>query len=263
MSMFKDEQTHPLILLRKYLGMFGLEALEWEPPVIKRSIEDETGSTIARVNLVKLMAAISVANHDTFWRDWQTFHFLCQALNNIIPSAGSMHDHSIGQMMTAVDIANTIRRDLGDITTVPPFTERVARYIAAQALSSGVWYLPEPLEFANRYAAGFMQKCGLCENEEEVQDDGLCSYCTERYDVDSLQKLEPNEDLAKVFDGSAVKKFVKYPYAGVSKRLTDVLTKPSEVLVETQDDICAAKLLTGLEYMSYRRSQLKSQSETL
>jgi len=30
-------------------------------------------------------------------------------------------------------------------------------------------------------------------------------------------------------------------------------------LGETQDDVCAAKLLTGLEYMSYRRAQLKAQ----
>lgn len=262
MSLFKDEQAHPLVLLRKYLQMFGLEALEWEPPVIKRSVEEETGSTIARVNFIKLMSAISVANHDRFWKDWQTFHFLCQGLNNLIPSAQSLHDHSVGQMMVAVDIANEIRRDLGALTDVPIFSERVARYIASQALESGIWYLPEPLEFANRYCAGFKQECLRCGNIEDRQMDGLCSYCTARYDADSLQKLEPNEELAKKWDASKVRPFVEYPYEGVSRRLTEVLTKKDAVLGESQDDICASKLLTGLEYMSYRRSQLRQQEST-
>ena len=261
MSIFKDEQAHPLVLLRKYLSMFGLDALEWEPEVVKRSVEDETGTSMARVNLMKLLAAITVANHDRFWEDWQTFHFLSQALNNLIPSSGSMQDQSIGQMMVAVDIANAIRQDLGSLTRVPEFSERVARYIAAQAQESGVWYLPAPLDFANRYAAGFMQECLRCGNEEEQQDDGLCSYCTQRYDLDSLQKMEPDERLAKKFDSSKVKPYVMYPYEKVSRRLTQALTRKNEVLGETPEDVCAARLLTGLEYMSYRRSQLARQSE--
>jgi hypothetical protein len=209
---------------------------------------------------MKLLASITVANHDMFWKDWQTFHFICQALNNLIPSAGAMHDHSVGQMMAAVDIANRIREDLGSVTTVPEFSERVARYIAAQAQEAGIWYLPAPLEFANRYAAGFMQECLRCGNEEDAQEDGLCSYCTERYDVDSLQKMEPNERLAKTFDASKVKPFISYPYADVSRRLTEALTKKDTVLGETPEDVCAVKLLTGLEYMSHRRAQLKQQS---
>jgi hypothetical protein len=104
-----------------------------------------------------------------------------------------------------------------------------------------------------------MQRCERCENEEDAQDDGLCSYCTERHSLDSLQKLEPDPELAKKWDASKVKRFTLYPYEGVSRRLTEVLTKKDAVLGETQDDICAARLLTGLEYMSHRRSQLRAQ----
>lgn len=261
MSLFKDEQAHPLVLLRKYLSMFGVEALEWEPEVVKLAVQDETGTSIARVNLMKLLAAITVANHDRFWSDWQTFHFICQALNNLIPSAGSMHDHSIGQMMVAVDIANEIRKDLGPASRVPEFGERVARYIAAQAQESGIWYLPAPLDFANRYAAGFMQECTRCGNEEEIQLDGLCSYCTDRYNVDSLQKMEPNPVLAKKFDASKVRPFILYPYHKVQSRLAEARKKKDVVLGETPEDVCAARILTGLEYMEHRRAQLRQQSE--
>ena len=78
MSVFKEEQTHPLVLLRAYVGMFGLDALSWEPEVIRQSIEDETSTSVSKVNLNKLMAAICVANRDSFWTEWESFHFLVE-----------------------------------------------------------------------------------------------------------------------------------------------------------------------------------------
>ena len=80
-EIFKDEKTHPIVLLKSYLAMFGPEALEWGPAVIKRSVEDRTQSNISRAAFFKLMSAIAVANHDRFWDSWQTFHTICQGLN--------------------------------------------------------------------------------------------------------------------------------------------------------------------------------------
>ena len=255
MSLFKDEQAHPLVLLRQYLRMFGRDSLEWAPAVIKTSVEDKTGTTIAKVNLLKLMAAISVANHDSFWKDWETFHLVSQALNNNIPSPGVVQDQTVGQLMVAVDMATQVREDLGAITAVPTFSEEVARYIAAQVLESCIWYLPEPLDFANKYAAGEMQKCRVCGNVEERQVDRLCSFCTDRYETDSLLKFEPSENLVERGQGKEVDLFDKYPADKVQARLADVLSK-NIVLRETQVDICVAKLLTGVEYMKHRRNQL-------
>ncbi len=261
MSLFKDEQAHPLVLLRSYLTKFGGEALEWEPPVVRRSIEDETGTSLARINLIKLLAAMVIANRDSFWKEWETFHFLSQALNNNVPSLSTIQNQTVGQLMTAADIATSIREDLGDITNVPTFSEEVARYVAAQALEAGIWYLPEPLSFANKYTSGKMQRCRVCANVEEQQVDELCSFCTDRYSTESLLKFEPSESLVSQGHGKEVTLFEKHPSEPVRKRFEAALTKDLP-LKETQVDICVARLLAGVRYMSHRREQLRSQAGT-
>ena len=252
-EIFKDEGTHPIVILKSYLSMFGPEALEWEPVVIKRSVEDRTQVNISRVAFLKLLSAIAVANHDRFWDSWQTFHTVCQGLNGKIPTVAHLDDHSIGEMMVAVDVANQIRRDLGPATNLPDYAEEVQRYIAAQLLDSGIWYAPEPLEFVNELISGVTQICDVCGNEESPKPDGLCSYCTDRYNCDSLMKLEPCPDLKKKYDGSQVRTVQKYPTAGVQKSLVDLLTG-KRVAKETADDICAFKLATGVQMLLSHRA---------
>jgi hypothetical protein len=260
--LFRDEQAHPVILLRTCLSLFGVEVMEWEPTIIKRSIEDRSGSSIARVNLLKILAALTVANRDNFWGEWETFHFISQALNNNSPSASVVQNQSVGQLMVAVDIANSIRDELGALSGRPQFSEDVKRYIAAQLAEEGIWFVPEPLTFVNPLISGVTQICGECGNEEEPQLDGLCSYCTNRYSADSLLKLEPDEELQKRYDGSRVRVVEKFKTLPVQTRLMDYLTKPDTVLQETQADICTAKIITGLEYMMHRRAQLVQQGRT-
>jgi len=255
MSIFKNEDTHPLSLLRKYLELFGVEALEWEPTVIRKAIEDSTGTSVAKINLNKLFAAISVANRDSFWRDWESFHFLSQCLNNNLPSLGQVQNQTIGQLMVAVDIANSIREDLQTLTETPSFSEEVARYVAAQALESGIWFLPPPLDFANKYACGDSQECRDCGNIEELQVDGLCSYCVDRYDTSSLLSFSPDPDRVSKGQGTNVVSFKKHPTAKVEKRLSEALTKDI-TLKETQVDICVAKLMVGIEYLRDKRKTL-------
>ena len=139
-ELFTGEQTHPIRLLRELSLKYGYEWMEWAPSVLRTTIEEDyDGVSIARVNLSKALAAGAVAARDEFWQDWETFHFLCQALNNNIPSHEELQEHTVGQMMVAVDIATRIRKSLGDLSHVPEFSEQVARYIAAQALNQGVW----------------------------------------------------------------------------------------------------------------------------
>jgi hypothetical protein len=260
-EIFKDEKTHPIVLLKSYLAMFGPEALEWEPAVIKQSVEDRTQANISRVALFKLLSAIAVANHDRFWDSWQTFHAVCQGLNGKIPSTSQVDDHSVGEMMVAVDIAKQIRRELGPATNLPDYAEEVQRYIAAQLLDSGIWYVPEPLDFVNELISGVTQICDVCGNEESPKRDGLCSHCTDRYNADSLMKLEPCPDLKKKYDGSKVRTVQKYPTAGVQKALLIALQKGPQSLKETQDGICAAKLYDAVEYLHQQRG-LMGQDKT-
>lgn len=246
LQIFKNEKTHPLLLLRAYLRLFGAGALEWEPFVIKRSVENRLKINIPRVVLIKLMAAVSVANHDQFWTSWETFHTVSQALVGKIPSVSHIDNQSVSDLMLAVDAANRIRLDLGTIGDIPEFSEEVRRYMAAQLHESGIWYVPEPLEFLNPLISKVTQICGECGNEEEPKEDRLCSYCTDRYNTDSLLKMEPDEELKKKFNGSKVKVVTKLPTAGVQKALLRALSVGGHTLKETADDICASKLVEGI-----------------
>jgi hypothetical protein len=246
LQLFKNEKTHPLLLLRSYLQLFGAGALEWEPFVVKRSVENRLKINVPRVVLLKLMAAIAVANHDQFWSSWETFHTVSQALVGKIPSVSHIDNQSVSDLMLAIDAANRIRLDLGTIGDVPEFSEEVRRYMAAQLHESGIWYAPEPLEFLNPLISKVTQVCDECGNEEEPKEDGLCSYCTDRYNTDSLLKMEPDEELKKKFDGSKVKVVTKLPTAGVQRALVRALSSGGGSLKETADDICASKLLEGI-----------------
>lgn len=228
--------------------------MEWPPSVLKQTVEADFKVNIARVNIAKALAAAAVATRDEFWQNWETFHFLCQALNNNIPDHESLQEHSVGQLMVAVDIATQIRKELGDLSHLPEFSEEVARYVAAQALYQGVWYLPSPLEFAAKYAAKRTYKCRDCGSEGEVIfDDGLCDTCVDRFDTDNLRDWKPNDQMLKRGWGKNLEIFEKNPTDKVKARLDKVLISPSTTLQENKTDICTAKLLVALRYMSARR----------
>lgn len=257
LRVFRDEQAHPLRILRSYLRLFGAQALEWDPFVVKRAVEDQIKANMPRVVLFKLLAAISVANHDQFWASWETFHTVSQALVGKIPSVSHIDNQSVSDLMLAVDAANRIRLDLGTIGDIPEFSEEVRRYMAAQLHESGIWYVPEPLEFLNPLISKVTQVCGECGNEEEPKEDGLCSYCTDRYNTDSLLKMEPDAGLKKKFDGSKVKLIAKLPTAGVQKSFLKLLSNQKTSLKETADDICALSLYEAVVRLNRYTSDLR------
>jgi len=257
-ELLTDEQAHPIALLRFLTKTYGSGWMEWPPSALKQTIRKDFKVAIARVNVAKALAAAAVATRDEFWQDWETFHFLCQALNNNIPTHEELTEHTVGQMMVAVDMAHQIRKELKDLSHEPTFSEEVARYIAAQALFQSIWYLPTPLGFAAPFAAKRWYKCKDCGNEAEVLfDDGLCDSCIERFDTTELGSWKPNPALIKKGWGKNIKITEKNPTEPVRKRLEKVLQSPKTVLHENRTDVCVAKLLVALNYMAHRRDQLK------
>jgi hypothetical protein len=260
--LWKDEQAHPITLLRAVLKQYGPEAMDWEPEVFKPTLESDFKTSVARINLAKLWAVVALANRDKFWTDWQTFHFLAQALNNNVPVADHVQDLTIGQMMVAVEIANGVRDELRGLRPIPKFSEEVARFIAAQAALSGVWYLPAPLAFANHLASGQTFQCKDCGHEDDTGfEDGFCPVCVDTFNTDSLADFKPDAArVAKGF-GKNVQVKVKHPTDAVEKRLFQAQVSQKQVLEENMVDICAAKLLVALNYLDYRRSQFAQQQE--
>ena len=261
-QLLTDEQAHPIALMREMIRRYDLDWMGWMISVTRRTLKVDLGVDIARVNLQKVMAAAAVATRDEFWDDWEHFHFLAQALNNNIPDAQIHKELTLGQLMTAVDIARAIRKELGSLSFQPKFNEEVSRYVAAQALNDGVWYLPEPLAFAQRYAAGKRYRCRDCGNDAEVVfEDGLCDHCVDRYDTSSLSTWEPDPELLAKGWGKNIEVYERNPTAKVAKRYAQVLmSSRGPVLQENETDICVARLLVAQEYMGERRRQLEEQT---
>jgi hypothetical protein len=259
-ELLKNEQAHPIILMRGLTKKYGSEWMTWLPSTLRKTLERDFDVAPAKINLNKILAASAVAQQPSFWEHWEHFHFLAQALNNNTPSPLIHKELSVGQMMVAVDIANSIRKDLGKLSFVPEFSEEVARYVAAQAKNDGIWYLPAPLSFAAKYASGHRYKCRDCGNDSEVYfDDGLCDVCTDRWNTASLGGWEPDLSLVSKGWGKNITYYELNPTKKVRTRLEQLVKSPEITLQENSTDVCAAKLLVALQYMGYRRKQLEEQ----
>jgi len=252
----KDESLHTIDILKTILDKYGYECLDWEPVVIQKTLNIDFQA--AKINVYKALAAIALLQTDRFWSDWQTFHFLAQCLNNTVPSAGTIQELSVSQIMVAVDTANKLREELQDLSFVPVFSEEVSKFIASQALNQGVWFLPAPLDFASPYASKTMLVCNDCGNEEFFMDeeDEICPTCTSKYDLTSLSSASHNEDRLKLGFGKNTKVVTQYSTLQVQKTLQSLLEGRDINLDENnQDHICAAKLFTAIKYMTKRRRE--------
>jgi hypothetical protein len=258
-----NDQAHPIVLLNFLLQKYGHGCLEWPPSVLKKTVQDDFNLSMSRVNVTKFLAAAAVATRDDFWTRWEVFHFLCQGLNGVVPDAESLNEHTVGQMMVAVDIATQIRKDLKELGHPVFFTEEVARYVAAQALHQGIWYLPEPLHFAEKYASKKWYHCNDCGNDSEVfSEDGLCDFCSGRFNTDKLGGWYPNPALLKQ-GGKNIKVYFKNPIEAVKTRFEQVKKTPDSMLQDTQTDICVAKLMAAYHYLEGWRERLETQRKEL
>ena len=258
--MLADESLHALTLLKAVLTKYGAECADWDPVVIKKTLYDDFQA--ARVNVDKVLAGLSVLQHDKFWNDWQTFHFIAQAFNNTHPTGDTVQKLSVAQMMVAVDTADMIRQSLQSVSYVPVFSGEVAKFIAAQALDEGIWYLPEPLEFANCYSSKTVIHCNDCFNEEYLddQEDVYCGVCTRKYDTTSLLEFAHNDKRLEKGFGKNTTIVVKNPILNVRTILDQLLEGgPDSVTVneEDADFVCAARLYVALLYREKRLQEAK------
>jgi len=255
-TLLTDDNAPPLVLFFYCTKKYEHTWMTWAPEVLKRTLEmDHPGTTVSKKVLNRALATAVIATRDSFFEDWEPFHFLTQALVFGTPTADTMQEHSVGEMMAAVDDAVSLRDQLSKIIPRPSFSDTVARYVAAQALNQGVWYLPAPLDFASDHAGMKRYHCRDCGNESEVfVNDGLCDVCTERFDTDSLRAFKPSTVTAARGMGRNTQIIFKNPQEGVRSRLR-VLQQTPAAFTGSQDDVCAAKLIEAIDYMNHRRVQ--------
>ena len=260
-TLFAHHDAHPVVLDALMITAFKKDWWTWDADTIWGAIVQYFGPKTGRGSSInisdltknKIQAVKVLHGSDGFWKGWEVFAPTLQPLVNNIPRFDVLQTPTTAQMMVGIDIANSILR--------APFSEEVARFVAACCLNDGVWYLPAPLDFAQVYASLPKYACRDCGNEGPGHpEDGLCDVCSGRWsgakNIDG--KPSPESSYAHRGEGKNLRLFHVNDPEPVRVRYAEVKSGGA-TLQEDQADVCVARLMVASDYMDLRRRQLAQQ----
>jgi hypothetical protein len=252
-NLFSHSEAHPYVLDMALIKTFQLDWFMWSPETLFTEIEKTFHTSIAEVNRLKILVAATLHVSDVFWDQWEVFEKAVLALNGIIPSVTYMQPPDVGTLMTAVDIANSIRKE--------EFSEEVSRYVAACFLNDHISYAPKPLDFAAKYLRQPRYSCGECGKEGSALPpfDGHCDSCSRKFEDEHAFNFKPHPEAKD--DPSKVRVFDALDPGPTKERFEELVKLPADQVKidETADDIEAAKLINATDYMKFRQHQRDTQ----
>lgn len=237
-SAFQRRDAHPMVLDVLLLDRFGPPWLSWEPETIWAEVESEfhvTPSVYARnkVNAVKSLHLVRSP-----WTEWEVFAVVVQALTDNIPDFRTLQKPTPTQIIPAINM-------IADINT-GTYSEEVGRFVAACFLDEGIFYLPQPVEFAQTYAAMHRYRCTKCGNIDSDDDNEICDSCGA--------------------PSSALERTPTHDPMPIKKRFDEVMTagKGRDFwLQEDMVDVQVAKLLLAQQRDEEYKLRLKKQMEAI
>lgn len=232
-SVFAHHDSHPLLMDMLLLEKYGLDWLTWEPETLWDAISEDFKTTVSTNNASMIQAAKTCHLVETPWVAWEIFVPVCQAFNNNIPNFRTFFKPTIPQTMFAVEVMNSIDDR--------KFSEELERFVAAVFLDASVFYLPPPVDFAQKMAMQIEYRCSRCGRVDLDDDNLMCDSCG-----------APQ---------SALKTIPKWDPEPTKKRYEHILSQGEEhdVLQEKGVDVQVAKLLVARNYLDYRKKQLADQ----
>jgi len=140
-NLFRNPESHPLLLDLALLDKYGSEWLGWElETLLTRVQQDFRTPTIAEINVEKLHACMTLHLVDTFWERWEVFLHCCSAFNGTFADFHSMQIPEVAECLLAVDIANRIRDDM-------QWSGEVKTYLKAVHIYRGEVFPLPPMDF--------------------------------------------------------------------------------------------------------------------
>ena len=255
---FSYHDAHPVALTMALMEKFGVDWFEWEPETLRQEIiKTFRATSVSEHNWQKIQAVRTLTQSVGFWKEWQIFEKIIQALNNNVPRFDITQRCTMAQLMAGIDIANQIRHE--------EYDEEVHRYVACCAMHEGVTYLPPPIDFAQRVLSQPMYRCKVCGQIDTDDLDGKCDFCTGRFLDDHPLNFEPMKGLP-ADTGTHVERFLMRDPAVVERRFNEVKLKdPSELELSDDSpvDVQVTKLMVAYNYMRMRQQQLVEQLEEL
>lgn len=234
--MFSSPHAHPLALDVILLDAFGPEWLSWEATTIWSEIKSEFGTETSAPNRNKINAVKTLHLVNTPWTQWEVFTLVIVGLNGEIPDFKILVKPSVSQLIAGIRMINQVKEQ--------PFGEEVARYVAACFLEDGVFYLPPPAHFGQRFAEQTQYRCKKCGNIDLDTENDMCDTCG-----------APQSELEKepTFDPTPIRHRFHEVYSQGYDR--------EDYLEENVVDVQVAKLLVAFEYSKAQNAALREQLE--
>lgn len=168
-KLWRQADAAPAVLLLMFVDRYGQEALEWEAETIRTTLERD-GLAPSNSSYHKLMAAITLVMSPSPWRQWDVFHYVCRGLAGEAPNFQFLEEPELGHLLAGYELMQQI-----DPEREP--TVEIDKFVAAAFRSSGVVYLPPPLDFAQKELEGAKLSCKACGAIHRDDNDVRCISC--------------------------------------------------------------------------------------
>jgi len=154
-NLFVHHDAHPVVFDIVLLKKYKAEWFEWQPETLWKEIkEDFRVPSISDHAKAKIQAIRTLHIGEMFWKSWESFCWITQALNNNIPDWHVLQKPSLSQLISSVDISEIIRA--GEV-----FALEVTSFIAASVLDEGVFYAPHPISFCQSEIDRYLDSKGI------------------------------------------------------------------------------------------------------
>lgn len=140
-TVYLDENAPAMVLLGITLKQYGLDALDYEPALLRTQIERDYDINLSEMQFDKLQAAMTVMSSDTFFDDWVVFETVCHLFHNEPVDADLVTPLDAEDIAVAMVEVTLIRRDIGDNTLV--FDEEVRAYAGHVFYEYGLSHAPK------------------------------------------------------------------------------------------------------------------------
>jgi len=190
-SLWKDQAAHPVVLTLMLLDRYGPEYLEWDPEVLRVTLQRDATQVSNQV-FTKILAARVALMSPSPWRQWDVFHAVTRGLNGVQPNFVFLEVPEIGHMMHGVDVMHLV--DPKRVTS-----GEVDKFVAAALKNDGNVFAPAPLDFCRKELENPQLECGKCQALHRDDNDVRCISC-----------------------GSTVLKKMPYEFADLKKKCEDL-----------------------------------------
>lgn len=192
-SIWRHPNASPAVLTLLLLDRYGEEYVEWDPKVLRQTIERD-GIKLSNSVWTKILAARCVLGSPSPWKQWEAFHHVCLGLSGDSPNFIYMEEPEIGHLFVGMEFMTLI-----DPGREPQ--EEIDKFIAAAFKLEGLVYAPAPLDFAQDELEERKLRCRRCEALHRDDNDQRCVTCgSPQLDQVPFEYEAEKQAVKKLFD---------------------------------------------------------------